>query len=179
MTCMYRLNGDVYSDPYNVAHEITDNMEDCYYDEMLNEVYGEVNICGYTYNAADALYRLDETAYRCGKNDYYDSLASDIGDEINWMDDGDTKKFYGFEVECFYDFTDDFVKIKEKGAEIGADVKFSGDICSVEFPSARISFDFEDLDDLSDAMSEVALCDEDKPYSAKLQELADYIYELA
>ena len=179
MTSMYRLNGDVYYDPSVVAREIADNMEDCYYDEMLNDVYGEVNICGYTYNAADALYRLDETAYRCGKNDYYDSLESDIVGEMNRMDDGDTKTFYGFEVECFYDFTDDFVKIKERAAELGIDVKFAANDCYVELPSVRFRFEFETLDELSDILDEEADANEDEPYGQKLRDLADIVYEIA
>lgn len=40
------------------------------YDNWLDEVYGDVNICGYTYSASQALENVDPTAYRCGKSDY-------------------------------------------------------------------------------------------------------------
>lgn len=42
------------------------------YDTMLNEVYGEVDICGYKYASAHALYELDQIAYRTGFNDWLD-----------------------------------------------------------------------------------------------------------
>jgi len=40
------------------------------YDEMLDECYGEIEVCGYSYAASVALYRIDKTAYECGMNDY-------------------------------------------------------------------------------------------------------------
>lgn len=47
------------------------------YGLYLDEVYGDVEICGMTYNAGDALKEVDPTAYRCGMNDYLDGLCSD------------------------------------------------------------------------------------------------------
>ena len=47
------------------------------YDEMLNDCYEEVNICGMTYEPADCLRHMDPTAYRCGLADYLDSLVKD------------------------------------------------------------------------------------------------------
>lgn len=43
------------------------------YSSMLDDIYGEVNICGLNYSASIALQRVDETAYRCGFNDWCDS----------------------------------------------------------------------------------------------------------
>lgn len=43
------------------------------YDEMLDEIYGLINICGYEYDASLALKNIDEVAYRCGFNDYVDA----------------------------------------------------------------------------------------------------------
>ena len=40
------------------------------FDEYLDECYDEVNICGMTYSASNALKRCDPTAYRCDKSDY-------------------------------------------------------------------------------------------------------------
>ena len=53
------------------------------YDDMLNECYGEIDICGLKYNAAYALKRLDPTAYGCGMNDWLDSenLTTDKDEE--------------------------------------------------------------------------------------------------
>lgn len=49
-----------------------DDWED-QYREMLNE-NGEVNICGFMYDSADALERLDPTAFRCGLIDFVDGI---------------------------------------------------------------------------------------------------------
>lgn len=40
------------------------------YEEMLSEVYGTIQICGYDYDAADALKSVDPTAFRCGLSDF-------------------------------------------------------------------------------------------------------------
>lgn len=44
------------------------------YDEMLDDCYGEVTIAGMTFATSTALYKMDEIAYRCGMNDYADSM---------------------------------------------------------------------------------------------------------
>lgn len=87
----------------DAAEYITENMGDDVYDDMLDECYGDVNICGIEYSASLALYRVDQTAYRCGMNDYYDGLSRDISDEIENMQDGETTEFYGFTVEAIED----------------------------------------------------------------------------
>ena len=56
------------------AKEIERELTEEEYDEMLDDVYGEVNIAGFTYNTSDALKELDPTAYRCGKIDYESDL---------------------------------------------------------------------------------------------------------
>jgi len=43
--------------------------QDWDYDEFLNELYGDVNICGYTYTASRALKLVDPIAYDCGFSD--------------------------------------------------------------------------------------------------------------
>jgi len=47
------------------------------YDDMLDDCYGEVNVCGYTYTASYALEELDPIAYRCGFNDYMANLEDE------------------------------------------------------------------------------------------------------
>jgi hypothetical protein len=39
------------------------------YEDMLDEIYGEVQICGMTFNSGRALRELDPTAFRCGMAD--------------------------------------------------------------------------------------------------------------
>jgi len=50
------------------------------YDEMLDELYGEIKICGYEYSASNALKEVDPIAYRCGFNDFCDAENIEIED---------------------------------------------------------------------------------------------------
>lgn len=84
----------------SAATYITEHITKDYYDAMLDDCYEPVEICGYEYMPSVALYRCDETAYRCGYNDYCDSLYSDIEDTINRMDAGSAEEMYGFTVRC-------------------------------------------------------------------------------
>ena len=47
------------------------------YDEMLDDCEGPVELCGMTYSASQVLRVVDPVAYRCGFNDYVDSLTED------------------------------------------------------------------------------------------------------
>lgn len=47
------------------------------YEEMLDDCEGPVELCGMTYSASHVLREVDPTAYRCGFNDYVDSLTDD------------------------------------------------------------------------------------------------------
>ena len=51
------------------AHEL--------YDEMLDECYEDVKICGMIYTTSRALKGVDPTAYRCGFNDFTSQLEED------------------------------------------------------------------------------------------------------
>lgn len=51
------------------------------YHRMLEVVYGDVDVCGYSYSAADLLKEKDPTAYRCGFLDWCDSEGIDT-DEL-------------------------------------------------------------------------------------------------
>ena len=61
------------------------------YEESLNEIYGEVEICGMSFQAGSALKDLDPIAFRCGNADesdrYYEEFESsndkeDFRDEV-------------------------------------------------------------------------------------------------
>lgn len=41
-----------------------------YYEDVLREMYGDVSICGCTYDAAYALKEIDPTAFHCGFVDF-------------------------------------------------------------------------------------------------------------
>jgi hypothetical protein len=93
------VNGN---DEFTSARELSEYIADCLdsniYDEMLEECYGKIEICGLSYSPAVALYRVDEVAYNCGMMDYYNSLAQDMEYELDNMDDGETINLYGFSV---------------------------------------------------------------------------------
>ena len=66
------------------------------YEDMLNEAYGDVNICGLNYNAAYALETIDKTAYNEGFNNFIDGEGfEELGgvwfkyDEIERLNESD------------------------------------------------------------------------------------------
>lgn len=65
------------------------SMTDEEYADMLNDVYEDVNICGYKYSAGDALKEVDPTAFRCGKNDHESDIQSDLEQQLENEDESD------------------------------------------------------------------------------------------
>lgn len=47
------------------------------FEDVLNEMYPAVNICGMTYSAGYALRQIDEIAFNMAKSDYEDTLEDD------------------------------------------------------------------------------------------------------
>jgi DNA repair exonuclease SbcCD ATPase subunit len=60
-----------------------EHLSDDRYAEMLDDVYGDVNICGFTYCSSYALEQIDPIAYRCGFSDYADSMENEDFEEYN------------------------------------------------------------------------------------------------
>ena len=87
-----------FFDATDVAEYITKHMSGDVYDDMLDLCYGDVNILGTKCSASVALYRIDQTAYRRGMNNYYDSISCNISGKIEDMQDRETAEFYGFSV---------------------------------------------------------------------------------
>ena len=54
------------------------------YEDMLHDLHGLVEIGSLTYDPAHVLREVDPTAYRCGLNDYVDSL--DKEEEPDYME---------------------------------------------------------------------------------------------
>lgn len=96
----YEIDGRIFEDAGYAAQHIIENLDDELYDEMLDECYGEIEICGLSYSASIALFRVDEIAYNCGKNDYYDSLYGDIVYELERLDIDEETDIYGFTVKA-------------------------------------------------------------------------------
>ena len=66
---LHRVNGEI--DSFDAA----DYLDNETYDDFLRDTYGgEVEICGMTYDVAEALKCLDIVAYDCGKLDFVDSM---------------------------------------------------------------------------------------------------------
>lgn len=59
------------------------------YQEMLNDVYGDVTICGMTYGQGDALEALDPVAFRCGLGDYESEIQAELEEAIDNEDDSE------------------------------------------------------------------------------------------
>jgi hypothetical protein len=59
------------------------------YIDMLNEIYGDVIICGYTYGHGNALEAIDPVAFRCGLGDYESEIQSELEEAIENEDDSD------------------------------------------------------------------------------------------
>jgi hypothetical protein len=59
------------------------------YDELLNDIYEEVDICGYKYEPARTLRNVDPTAYRCGFVDWLSANddITELGGEYWHVDD--------------------------------------------------------------------------------------------
>lgn len=65
------------------SFDVSEYVSEESYDEMLDECYGEIEICGMAYMASDALKSIDPIAYRCGFNDYSDTIEPDSIAEYN------------------------------------------------------------------------------------------------
>lgn len=79
----------------SAAQEVIENVPDYYWDDLLDEAYGEVEVCGYTYYASRVLALVDEVAYRCGKNDWLDGEYQDMVYSLERMVDGDEEDYFG------------------------------------------------------------------------------------
>jgi hypothetical protein len=66
--------------------ELENNENTDEYDDMLDDSYGEVDICGMKYQSSRVLKELDPTAYQCGMNDYNDSAITEINEEIEQLE---------------------------------------------------------------------------------------------
>lgn len=59
------------------AQTITESEAFEQYNQMLDDCYPSVKVCGYEYDPSRALKELDPIAYRVGFSDYCSSLESD------------------------------------------------------------------------------------------------------
>jgi len=68
------------------------------YKQYLDEVYGDIDICGLDYSASYTLKQIDPTAFRTGMNDWSDSEFTEISTGIYVR----REDFDSFEIELEY-----------------------------------------------------------------------------
>jgi len=56
---------------------LTDKELEALYDEMLDDCYGTIDVCGYSYSPSEVLKAVDPVAYNIEVNDYISSLLED------------------------------------------------------------------------------------------------------
>ena len=91
---------------------ISERTAHAWFDEMLDDCEGPVELCGMTYSASEVLREVDPVAYRCGFNDYVDSLTEEdvfveglTEDEMESEDEDDgqpdeAQEWADFDPEC-------------------------------------------------------------------------------
>ncbi len=122
---MWKIDDKSYKNITDAIGAVIDNIDDSYYEDALYEIYGnEVKICGYTMDPVYIFREMDPIAYRCGLNDYYDSLSSDIETDLDSMDDGEEKKVFGVSVEFVSENWDEIQRVAE---ELGWSVTYYAD----------------------------------------------------
>lgn len=80
------------------------------YIDFLNEIYGDVEVCSYTYGAGNVLESQDPTAFRCGKGDYESKIQSELEDQLSREDSADIEFIEGDE----YELSDDEEESEEE-----------------------------------------------------------------
>ena len=75
------------------------SLSDAEYSEYLDEVYGDIAICGMSYSAGVALKNIDPVAFRCGKSDDESEIQSELEDQLEKEDRSDIEFIDGDEDE--------------------------------------------------------------------------------
>ena len=121
---MWIVNGTECTSVEKAAQEVIDDMDDSYFVETLDEIYGTVSICGHEYDASYAYQCIDPTGLRCEMLDYYDGLRSDIESELDDMEDGDEKMLFEQAVQFI---SDGWAAMKESAEALGWKVSYNAD----------------------------------------------------
>lgn len=83
---------------YDVRNGEVD-MTDEEYVDYLDEVYGEVEVCGQPFGSGDLLRDADPVAFRCGKSDYEMQIQSELEKQLSREDSSDIDFIDGDEYE--------------------------------------------------------------------------------
>ncbi len=85
----YDVDGVVDVDTLDEAlDEFAERIEDDgdAFDEMLDECYGDIEVCGYTYSASEVFQKVDPVAYRCSCSDWADGERREMEYELDRAD---------------------------------------------------------------------------------------------
>lgn len=69
------------------------------YVDYLDEIYGDVEVCGQTFGSGDLLRDADPVAFRCGKSDYESEIQSELESQLCGGDSADIEFIDGDEWE--------------------------------------------------------------------------------
>lgn len=98
----YVVNNNVFRTPQDVKIYILKRSGDTYFKEMLNEKYGQIEICGKNYLASDILCKFSPLTYQCEKDKFYNDndngIGNDIENVVESMNEFDTVYLYDFKV---------------------------------------------------------------------------------
>jgi hypothetical protein len=75
------------------------SLSDSEYVDYLDDVYGDVQVCGMTFGSGSLLQDADPTAFRCGKGDYESELQSELETQLSKEDSDDIEFIDGDEWE--------------------------------------------------------------------------------
>lgn len=103
----------------HIASELTPVDREAAFENMLRDVYGDsVSVCGMDMDPIRVLKEMDETAYRCGVNDYIDSCE---------MTEVEGETYHDSELEeakeQFLDAKRDELSEAETGLEVERDIE--------------------------------------------------------
>ena len=96
----YVINNNVFETPHDVKIYILDYLRSKYFEKMLNEKYGKIEICGKNYWASDILCKLSPLIYQHEKDkfDNDNEIDNNIENVVENMNEFDTVYLYGFKV---------------------------------------------------------------------------------
>lgn len=92
------IDDNEFDNATEAAIYIMEHCAEYYYDDYLDEIYGEVIVGCLTFLPSRVLYECDPTAYECGRSDWESDESESIEDELASMGAGDTITVYGFDV---------------------------------------------------------------------------------
>lgn len=93
-------NDKRFDNTQDAAQYIIDNVPDYYWDDCVDEIHSQIEICGIEYMPSMVLKRVDPVAYNCYKYDWLDGQCSDIIHDLVRMDDGEEQDFFDATVRC-------------------------------------------------------------------------------